>query len=175
VVGEVIDGILYTQARPRSRHANVIAGIEQCLRNPFQMGRDGPGGWWILPEPGVELPGAPEVAPDVAGWRRTRMPTLPEEAIDLAPDWVCEVLSPSTHLVDRRTKMRIYAEEAIPHLWLVDPLVRSLEVYVLDGASYRAHGTFGENERVRVAPFEALELELEALWPSTVTPLPGTE
>jgi len=175
LVAEILDGALTLSPRPAGPHAEATAVLGMDIGSAFHRGRGGPGGWIILDEPELHL-GPQILVPDVAGWRKERLPRVPDAPyFTLAPDWVCEVLSPSTHLVDRRTKMRIYAEEAIPHLWLVDPLVRSLEVYVLDGASYRAHGTFGENERVRVAPFEALELELEALWPSTVTPLPGTE
>lgn len=138
----------------------------------FHRGRGGPGGWIILDEPELHLV-QDVLVPDLGGWRRERMSAVPSDAfITVAPDWVCEVLSPSTALVDRRVKMRIYARERVPHLWLVDPIVRSLEAYRLEGDNYLALGTYGEDEVVRLDPFAAIELELRALWPETVTPLP---
>jgi Uma2 family endonuclease len=172
LVAEVIDGELYTHPRPAAPHAETASVLGMDLGSAFHRGRGGPGGWIILDEPELHL--SPNVlVPDLAGWRRERLPEVPSTAfLTLAPDWVCEVLSPGTALLDRRRKMPIYAAERVSFLWLVDPTVRSLEAYRLEGGSYLHLGTFGENERVRVAPFEAIELELEALWPNTVTPLP---
>lgn len=172
LVAEIIDGELYTHPRPAAPHAEAASVLGMDIGSPFHRGRGGPGGWIILSEPELHL-GPNILVPDLAGWRRERLPEVPKEAfLTLAPDWVCEVLSPGTALLDRRRKMPLYAKEGVPHLWLVDPLVRSLEVYRLEGERYLHLGTFGENERVRATPFDAIELELEALWPSTVTPLP---
>ena len=172
LVAEILDGELVLSPRPAAPHAQATAVLTMDIGSAFHRGRGGPGGWIILAEPELHL--ADHVlVPDLGGWKRERLPHVADaKFFTLPPDWACEVLSPSTHLVDRRTKMRIYGEHGVPYLWLVDPLVRSLEVYVLDGPTYRAHGTFGENEKVRVPPFDAIELELEALWPDTVTPLP---
>jgi len=172
LVAEIIDGELYTHPRPAAPHAEAASVLGMDIGSAFHRGRGGPGGWIILVEPELHLD--PNIlVPDLAGWRRERLPEVPKEAfITLAPDWVCEVLSPGTALLDRRRKMPIYARERVPHLWLVDPIVRSLEVYLLERERYVHLGTFGENERVRAVPFDAIELELEALWPSTVTPLP---
>ena len=172
LVAEVIDGELYTHPRPAAPHAEAASVLSMDIGSPFHRGRGGPGGWIILVEPELHLD--PNIlVPDLAGWRRERLPEVPKEAfMTLAPDWVCEVLSPGTALLDRRRKMPIYARERVPHLWLVDPIVRSLELYLLEGERYVHLGTFGENERVRAVPFDAIELELEALWPNTVTPLP---
>src|SRR5438445_12885672 len=105
VVGEIIDGVLYTSPRPRPLHANIEGALLEDLRAPFQRGRGGPGGRWILVEPGSELPGSPEVVPDLGGWRRERMPALPEnEPIRAVPDWVCEILSPRTRRSDQLIK-----------------------------------------------------------------------
>jgi Uma2 family endonuclease len=172
LVAEILDGALYTHPRPAGPHAEAASVLGMDIGGAFHRGKGGPGGWIILDEPELHL-GMQILVPDLGGWRRERLPNVPNAAyITVEPDWVCEVLSPGTHLIDRRIKMRIYAEHQVPHLWLVDPLVRSLEVYLLDGPSYRATGTYGEDEKVRVPPFEAIELELAALWPSTVTPLP---
>lgn len=172
VVAEVIDGELHTHPRPGGPHAEAASVLSMDIGSAFHRGRGGPGGWIILVEPELHLD--PNVlVPDLAGWRRERLPAVPREAaLTLAPDWVCEVLSPGTALLDRRRKMPLYARERVPYLWLVDPLVRSLEVYRLEGEGYLHVRTFGENERARAIPFEIIDLELEALWPSTVTPLP---
>jgi Uma2 family endonuclease len=103
--------------------------------------------------------------PDVAGWRRERMPEVPYvPAFTLAPDWVCEVLSPSTEALDRKGKMEAYAREGVHHLWLVDPLQQSLEVYSLANGSLGLQGRWSGAETVRATPFEALALRLEVLW-----------
>src|SRR5207249_2269272 len=95
-------------------------------------GADRPGGWWILFEPELHL-GENVLVPDHAGWRRERMPLLPDvAAFTLAPDWVCEVISPSTAHIDRGRKLRAYAREQVAHLWFVDPLARTIEVYRLE-------------------------------------------
>jgi Uma2 family endonuclease len=135
------------------------------LGSPFHRGRGGPGGWIILDEPELHL-GADVLVPDLAGWRRERLPEVPDAAFfELAPDWACEVLSPSTSLLDRRRKLPIYAREGVAHVWLVDPKARSVEVFRLSEGSYLYVAVHGEDERVRLEPFAAVELELSALWP----------
>ena len=96
VVGEIIEGVLYTMTKPRARHQLMAMAIAYDLRAPFGLGRGGPGGWWIIAEPGIELPETPEIAPDVAWWRRDHMPKLPapDEPLRVVPDWVCEVRIP---------------------------------------------------------------------------------
>lgn len=164
LVAEILNGTLYTQPRPAARHAQAASVLGMDLGAPFHRGRGGPGGWVILDEPELHL-GSDILVPDLAGWRRERLPKVPHAAFfELAPDWVCEVLSPRTALVDRRDKLPIYAREGVGHLWLVDPEARSVEVFVLDGAGYRCAAVHGEDEHVRLAPFEAIELELKALW-----------
>jgi Uma2 family endonuclease len=172
LVAEVLDGELYTHPRPAGPHAEATSVLGMDIGSAFHRGRGGPGGWVILDEPELHL-GPDIIVPDLGGWRRERMPEVPQVAFfTLSPDFACEVLSPSTALIDRRIKMRIYARERVPYLWLVDPIVRSLEVYRLEGENYLALGVYGEDERVRAEPFDAIELELQALWPDTVTPLP---
>ena len=166
VVAEVLNGDLHTSPRPAGPHAEAASVLGMDIGGAFHRGRGGPGGWIILDEPELHL-GEHVLVPDLAGWRRTRLPEVPRDAfLTLVPDWTCEVLSPSTALLDRRQKMRIYAEQRVPHVWLVDPAVRSLEVYLLQGEHYSTLGTFGEDDVVRAAPFEELALELAALWPT---------
>jgi Uma2 family endonuclease len=166
MVAEIVDGELYTHPRPRPRHTVVSSVLGMDLGNAFQRGRGGPGGWLILDEPELHLGPEPDIiVPDLAGWRRERMPELPEEAFfSLAPDWACEVLSTSTAQLDRTRKLPIYSREKVPHVWLVDPDAKTLEVLELDGDTYRLVATHGGDAVVRAVPFDAIELELAELW-----------
>jgi Uma2 family endonuclease len=164
LIAEIISGTLRTQPRPASRHARAATRLTGALY-PFDRAMSGePGGWIILDEPELRLHGH-ILVPDLAGWRRERMPELPDTPFfELAPDWVCEVLSPSTAATDRAEKMPIYAGAEVHHVWLLDPLAKTLEAFTLDGGAWRVLGTWRGEARVRVSPFEALELELAALW-----------
>lgn len=134
------------------------------LGGPFDRARGGPGGWIILDEPELHLHGDALVS-DLGGWRRERMPELPDvAAFELAPDWVCEVLSPSTQSHDRVKKMRVYAREGVKHVWLVDPAAQTLEVYTgTNGVWLRSQIAQG-SEKICAVPFAELELDLAALW-----------
>lgn len=120
-VGEIIDGELITQPRPSAPHARAASRLGIEIGGPLDHARGGPGGWIILDEPELHLQGD-ALVPELGGWRRERMPELPDvAAFELAPDWVCEVLSPSTQGHDRVKKMRVYGREGVGHVWLVDP------------------------------------------------------
>jgi Uma2 family endonuclease len=163
-VAEIINGELVVHPRPASRHALSESDLGAELIGSFHIGRNGPGGWVILFEPELHL-GDDVLVPDVAGWRRERMPEIPEVVgFTLPPDWLCEVLSPSTKAVDRADKLPIYARERVGNVWLIDPLAQTLEAFRLDGETYRLMGTWRDEARVRIEPFEALELELALLW-----------
>lgn len=165
LVGEILFGELHTHPRPAPRHARAYSALGYLLGGPFDGSIGGPGGWWILDEPALHL-GADIIVPDVAGWRRERMPALPDAAwFELAPDWVCEILSPSTARTDRAVKMPIYAREGVGHLWLVDPDARTLEAYQLqvDG-HWLLLATLKEDDAVRQPPFEAVSFPLGNLW-----------
>lgn len=164
VVGEIVDGELFASPRPSPRHANASTGISVDVGGPFHRGRGGPGGWWILVEPEIHL-GSDVLVPDLAGWKRERMPVLPETAwFELTPDWVCEVISPSTGRLDRVRKLPIYARESVPFAWLVDPISRTLEVFKLEGDRWLLLATQGGDDVVRVEPFDAIEIRLEGWW-----------
>lgn len=164
VVGEIIDEELIVSPRPALPHANVASVVGGDLNSPFQKGRGGPGGWWILDEPELHF-GRDLLVPDLAGWRRERLPTLPNApSLELAPDWICEVISPGTAQVDRGRKMRVYAREKVPSLWLIDPLARTLEAYRLEPDGWKLLATHVAAANVRVPPFEAIELELATWW-----------
>ena len=164
ITGQLLDGVLYTHARPASPHARASSVLGADLGGPFDRGRGGPGGWLILDEP--ELHFARNVlVPDLAGWRRERMPEMPRVAyFELAPDWVCEVLSPSTAGLDRVKKLALYLREGVEYLWFVDPEGKTLEVLRKRGKHYALIGTYTGDECVRAEPFDAIELELGALW-----------
>lgn len=166
-VGEIIDGVLYSQPRPAIRHAKAASVLGGELEPPFGRGRGGaPGGWVILDEPELHLGLEPDVlVPDLAGWRRERMPELPDAPyLAMAPDWACEVLSDSTRKLDRSKKIPIYARERVAHVWLVDPLACTLEIFRPDGEGYRLLNTFADETSCRAEPFDAIELDLGALW-----------
>jgi Uma2 family endonuclease len=163
-VAEIVDGELHVSPRPASRHALAASGLGSQLWAPFHHGRGGPGGWWILDEPELHV-GGDALVPDLAGWRRERMPAFPDTAaFELAPDWFCEVVSPTTERLDRAKKMPVYAREGVPHLWLVNPLARTLEVYRLADARWLLLATHEGNARVRAEPFTEVELDLAPLW-----------
>lgn len=164
VIGEIIAGELHAQPRPRIRHARAASALGEELGQPYGRGRGGPGGWIFLDEAELHL-GEDVLVPDLAGWRHERLPELPDEAyLDLAPDWACEVLSPSTERLDRVGKMRVFARERVGHVWLLNPTLETLEVYVLEGPRYSVAQTFEGNASVRAVPFDAIELDLAVLW-----------
>lgn len=165
VVGEILGGELHTHPRPAPRHARAYSALGFRIGGPFDGGIDGPGGWWILDEPEVHL-GDDVIVPDIAGWRRKRMPELPDTAwFELAPDWVCEILSPASARTDRAVKMPIYAREGISHLWLVDPDARTLEVFGLqDGDHWLLLATLKDDDAVSQPPFGAITFNLATLW-----------
>lgn len=163
-VAEIVDGELHLHPRPTTLHARTSTVLGAELEFPFGRGKGGPGGWLLLDEPELHL-GTHVLVPDLAGWRRERMPELPDAPyIMLAPDWLCEILSPSTEALDRGGKLPIYARQGVAHAWLINPSTRVLEVYRLDGTTFRLIATHVDRETVRAEPFEAYELELSLLW-----------
>jgi Uma2 family endonuclease len=161
-VAEMFDGELYASPRPAGPHARAATKLAAKLDGPFDF--DGAGGWILLFEPELHF-GNDVLVPDIAGWRRERLPAVPADAyFTLAPDWVCEVVSPSTEAIDRGRKLRIYAREGVTHAWLVDPLRRSLEVLALESGSLEQIEEHRGDSTVRARPFDAVELELRALW-----------
>jgi Uma2 family endonuclease len=166
LVAEVVAGELHLSPRPGFPHARASSVLGGELMGPFDRGRGGPGGWVILDEPELHLGEGPAIlVPDLAGWRRERMPVLPTTPfVTLAPDWVCEVLSTKTAKFDRAGKMPLYAREGVRHVWLVDPIERTLEVYRNQDGRWLLLAVHADKETVRVEPFDAVELQLEALW-----------
>ncbi len=167
VTGQIVAGELFTHARPSLGHAGVASVLGMDLGSPFDRGRGGPGGWWIRDEPELHF-GRDVLVPDLAGWRRDRCATPPSGPYtEVAPDWVAEVLSPSTAGFDRVRKLPIYLREGVQHVWLLDPAARTLEVLRRGEGAWIIAGLYEDAQRVRAEPFEAVELELAALWPVT--------
>ena len=167
MVAEIIDGELLATPRPASPHAHAASVIGGDINGAFHRppgDPKGPGGWWILFEPELHL-GEDVVVPDLAGWRRARLPVLPNiAAFTQGPDWACEVVSQATGAIDRGRKMRICAREGVAHLWIVDPIIKTLEVYRLEDGRWVVASTHGGAETARVEPFAAVALDLGRWW-----------
>ena len=164
-VAEIVDGTLHTHPRPAMPHALANSRLGGELTGPFDRGRGGPGGWWIIDEPELHL-GEEIVVPDLAGWRRERMPDYPDTAyVSLAPDWVCEVLSPSTRRLDLHGKRPMYAREGVGHLWLVDPADRTLEAFELRDGHWVLIAGAKDDDPISIRPFDAITFSLGDLWP----------
>lgn len=165
VKGEIIEGTLYTMTRPRGRHQRIVRLVASRIGDAYEDGNNGPGGWWILPEPGIELPSTPEVAPDVAGWRRERLVELPEdEAIAVVPDWVCEILSPSTRRHDLLIKKPYYARVGVAYHWLVDRAAQTLTSYRLEQGRWLELAVYGDETDAQIEPFHDVGVDVAGFW-----------
>lgn len=165
-VAEILGGDLYLSPRPAPRHSAAGGALFYELAGPCRFGRGGPGGWVLLEEPELHLEGhGRPIVLDIAGWRRERMAEVPETpAIVLAPDWVCEVLSPRTEAMDRTLKMPIYARAGVAHLWLVDPVHRRVEAYARSHEGWQQVSTWSDEASVHIEPFAAVAIGLALLW-----------
>ena len=169
-MAEILDGELYTMPRPARPHTNTASLLGGELHGPFRRGIGGPGGWVILDEPELHLGPKPDkVVPDLAAWRRERMedavgPSDAPSHYTTTPDWVCEILSPGSEARDRGSKMRIYRRESVGHVWLINPVTQTLEIYRLEAGRWVLLDTFEGEDVVRAEPFEAIEISLLVLW-----------
>jgi Uma2 family endonuclease len=161
VVGEIVDGELIVSPRPAAPHARASTVLGGDIGPPFDRGRGGPGGWWIVDEPELHLE-EQILVPDLAGWRRERMPSFPTTAFfTLSPDWICEVLAPSSARLERIKKLSAYLEQGVRWAWLVDPLARTLEVFESLGNRWTLAAAFEGDAVVRAIPFDAIAIEIE--------------
>jgi Uma2 family endonuclease len=173
MIAEVIDGELRLSPRPAKPHAMATSALGEELGPPFKRGRGGPGGWIIIDEPELHLQ-ADILVPDMAGWRRERMPAVVADQpfFTEPPDWIAEVASPRTQRYDRTDKLRIYRRERVPWVWIVDPVQRTLEVYRLGEDGWTLRASWRDDARVRAEPFDAIELDLAILWADVILPEP---
>lgn len=166
LVGEVIDGVLYTMGRPSPSHANVEEGVILDLRGGSKGGGAPPSGWYTKLEVEIRFPTDEKVIPDVSGWRSERIRGhRNDNPIRVSPDWVCEVLSDSTRPKDLGPKRDLYARQGVGHLWLVDPEARVLEAFALEAdGRWKLLASFVDEQVARVAPFEEIAIALERWW-----------
>lgn len=165
MIGEIIDGELIVTPRPSRKHVYATSALDKRLGSPYQFGEGGgPGGWIILVEPEIKLD-EDIVVPDLAAWKRESFPRLEETNwISVAPNWVCEILSPSTFRNDKVKKMPLYGRHAVDHIWLIDPLVKTMDAFRLESGRWFLLGSYAENDKVRVEPFQEIEIDLGDLW-----------
>lgn len=164
VVGEIIYGRVVTHPRPALKHARTYSRLGVEIGGPFDFGRGGPGGWLILDEPEIHIDGD-ILVPDLAGWRRERVPALPATSwIEVAPDWLCEILSPSTARIDRTEKLPLYARWGVKHVWLIDPDLRTFEAYENQKGRWLLIAALKDADAVSVPPFDAISFALDGLW-----------
>lgn len=171
-VAEIIHGQLYVWPRPGGMHARFASALGMDIGPPYDRGRGGPGGWWILDEPEVHL-SEHVLVPDLAGWRRERLPVIPRDHIfTVPPDWVCEVLSPSTARVDRAKKLPIYVRHEVDYAWIVDPVIQTVEIMHRVTNHWIVEAVFGGDDVMRAAPFEEAVIDLASIWgpPDSETP-----
>lgn len=165
LVAEILSGRLVTHPRPAPRHSVAAASLAGDLVGPYQKSRGGPGGWIFMSEPELHF-GEDVTVPELAGWKRERMSELPPNAyIEVAPDWLCEVLSSSTEKYDRGDKREIYARAGVRHLWLLDPRIQCIEAFVLKEARWLLLGTYRDDIPASIAPFDDVVIDLAQLWP----------
>ncbi|HEY0140004.1 MAG TPA: Uma2 family endonuclease [Thermoanaerobaculia bacterium] len=164
MVAEIVNGELIVSPRPARPHARVSSILGARLASRFDDSDSGPGGWWIIDEPELHL--GPDIfVPDIAGWRRERIPEFPDAGrCEIPPDWLCEIISPSTAALDRVYKLPLYARQGITYAWIVDPVARTIEAYRLEGYHYSLIAAVEGEEPARIEPFDAIELPLKALW-----------
>ena len=164
MVGQIISGALYAHPRPTRRHGRAAGGLNFAINGPFQFKQGGPGGWVFIPEHELHL-GQHVVVPDISGWKTDRYPIAETTSYSVVPpDWLCEILSPSTARLDRFQKLPIYAGHSVHHCWYVDPIEKTLEVFILDQGTYKIGPTFTDSAPVTAPPFEAHTFALSLLW-----------
>ncbi len=165
LVAEILEGDLWVSPHPAPRHQHTAAMLTAEIVPPFQHGNGGPGGWWLMYEPEIHL-NDDVLVPDLAGWRRDRLSKIGDKAhMTQAPQWVCEILSPSTEKIDRNQKLRIYAREGVCHVWLVHPIKRTLEVLRLADGRFVGLTTLKDDAVAQAEPFDAVPFPLTRIWP----------
>lgn len=169
---EILDGTIETMPSPSVDHQLFVSAAGGDISGPFMRGRGGPGGWWIVPDVDVALGPHDVVRPDLSGWRKERVPVKPQRPVDVVPDWVCEVLSPSNGAYDRVTKMELYRRYGVAFVWLVDPALRTIEAYRLETLYVRL-GAWSTETEARIEPFDAVPLDVAGMFAVLGEPTPG--
>ncbi|MDP2106255.1 MAG: Uma2 family endonuclease [Desulfobulbaceae bacterium] len=164
MIGEIIDGELIVSPRPSRRHSDATLSLGSAILPPYKLGKGGPGGWIILVEPEIAF-GEDLFVPDLAGWKKERFPeTEDHNWIEIVPDWVCEIVSPGTARIDRVKKTNIYGQHRVPYYWIIDPIIKTLEVLKNEAGRWLIIGTYAENDKIHDEPFQEVEINLSDLW-----------
>jgi Uma2 family endonuclease len=154
---------LYASARPPVRYVHTASVLSRRIGSAVDFGREDSGGWFVLNKPEIHLRDN-AIVPDIAAWRRERLPKTIPDYFDFAPDWLCEVLAPNTEALDRTKKLAVYAREGVGHVWLVNPAIRTLEVLRLESHRWSLVAAYEGRAFVRAEPFADFELQLAGLW-----------
>jgi Uma2 family endonuclease len=170
-VAEIVSGDLYASPRPAMRHSEISSALNGFLSPPFQFGRGGPGGWIFFYEPELHF-GSDVLVPDIAAWRRERLPRHVHQApwAEVPPDWLCEVLSPSTAKLYLHRKLPLYARVGVSFAWAIDPPEKTVKVLEAHEGAWIQRATFSGDTVVRAPPFDAIELDLGLMWPPDPEP-----
>lgn len=166
MIGEIIDGELIATPRPAPKHVRATTVLSNIIGPSYDRSGEGggPGGWIFLYEVEIKL-GEHILVPDLAGWKQERFPTeIEHNWIPVAPDWICEFLSPATLRTDKIKKMPVYAQFGVAYAWLIDPRDKTLDIYSLESGRWSLLGSFVENDKVRAEPFLEIEINLADLW-----------
>ncbi|MDR3568199.1 MAG: Uma2 family endonuclease [Syntrophobacteraceae bacterium] len=171
MTGEIIDGELIVTPRPSRKHTLAASVLASEIIPPYYLGQGGgPGGWIIIVEPEIGLE-EHTMVPDLAGWKKERFPVAEDHNwISVAPDWICEILSPNTFRTDKIKKMPIYAHHGVGHIWLIDPDAKTMDAFRLESGRWSLLASFSESDEVRVEPFQEIEISLEDLWVQSFQP-----
>ncbi len=168
MIGEIIDGELYVMPRPSPKHCNTSSSLGIIIGYYYKMGMNGGSGkWWILDEPEIHFSDLKEdfLVPDIAGWKKERMPTLPAETyFSVPPDWICEILSPGTARHDRKKKLPKYAKFGVSYFWIIDPANRTVEILKLKNSEYVVLAVYGEDDKMQAEPFTEIIIDLKNIW-----------
>jgi Uma2 family endonuclease len=164
MTGEIIDGELSLTPMPSKQQIHTGTKLANAVVAAYHFGTKGPGGWIILDEPDLAF-GEDILVPELAGWKEDRFIVSWEHHwISVAPDWVCEIISPETAQRDRTQKMPIYERNGVSYVWLIDPAEKSLEIFRLESGKWGAPTLYTGNDKVRAEPFEQTEINLGDLW-----------
>lgn len=159
---ELINGEIIKRPMARAEHAAIQLEIGGELK--FLKRKEDPGGWWIMTEIDVCYNEHQCPTHDLAGWRKERMPDKPSGVMKITPDWVCEIISPGYEKKDTLHIFNILLRHQVPYYWIVWPEDKALIAYKLIDSKYMAIESIENGGKVRIAPFEEIEFDLDYIF-----------